>query len=68
MSNYEPCLPWKNKGEYPIDNEGVLYVSPYWKKALALAEKRRKQKVHLGDVIILTIVFSVILYFIKGYS
>lgn len=68
MSNYDSCKPWKEKGEYPIDHEGVLYISPYWKKALALADKRRKQKVHLGDVLILTTVFSVILYFLKEYN
>lgn len=55
---YEPCQPWKEKGEYPVDEEGVLFVSPYWSRALSLAEKRRKKKFYVADVFIVgTMIF-----------
>ena len=67
MNNYEPCRPWKDKGEYPVDSEGVLYVSPYWKKALALAEQRRKQKIYMVDVIIVMSVMATLLHYGREY-
>ena len=54
---YESCQPWKEKGEYPVDEEGVLFVSPYWSRALALAEKRRNKKFYFADLVIICSVF-----------
>ena len=53
MKNVYP--EWKPKGEYPTDEEGVLLVSPYWKKALQLAEEKRSKKIYLADVFIVTV-------------
>ena len=43
---------WKPKGEYPTDEEGVLFISPYWKKALQRAEEKRSKKICMADVFI----------------
>lgn len=65
MKYQERCLPWKDKGEYPVDDEGVLLISPYCKKALALAEKRRKKKVYPVDVIIVSTLITMAYYLVK---
>lgn len=53
---------FKSKGEYPLDEEGTLYVSPYWKKAMMLKEEKRNKKIYLSDILI--VLFGVgILYF-----
>lgn len=63
---YESCQPWKEKGEYPVDEEGVLFVSPYWSRALALAEKRRNKKFYFADLLIVCTMFSIVYYVIRA--
>lgn len=35
---------WKPKGEYPTDEEGVLFISPYWKKLYNEQKKNAVRK------------------------
>ena len=49
---------WKEKGEYPIDEEGVLYISPFWKKANQLKEERAAKKIYAADIFIILVVVS----------
>ena len=65
---YESCQPWKEKGEYPVDEEGVLFVSPYWSRALALAEKRRKKKFYFTDLLIVCTMCSLMYYALRAVN
>jgi hypothetical protein len=49
---------WKEKGQYPIDDEGVLLIGPFWKKTMKLAEEKRNKKIYLSDVFIVVVGFA----------
>ena len=42
----------KRKGQYPVNEEFVLQVSPYWGRALRLADDRKARKFYLLDLFI----------------
>ncbi|MDY0188899.1 MAG: hypothetical protein RBR16_13365 [Syntrophus sp. (in: bacteria)] len=42
----------KRKGQYPVDEEYVLQVSPYWSRALQLVDDRKARKFYLWDLFI----------------
>ena len=54
---------WKEKGQYPLDDEGVLIIGPYWKKTTEKAKEKRDKKLYLSDVFIVVSGIS-LLYFI----
>lgn len=57
---------WKEKGEYPIDEEGVLRISPYWSRAVSLSAKRRNQKIFVMDVFIVVVGMALLYYGYMG--
>ena len=55
---------FKPKGEYPLDEEGTLYVSPYWKKAMMLKEEKEQKGIHMVDVFIGAVILSFLSFFL----
>ena len=57
---------WKEKGEYPVDEEGILHVSTYWKRALRLKEKKEQKKIYFADIFIIVCILSFFSLICKG--
>lgn len=57
----------KRKGTLPVDADGTLQIAPYWGAAMELAEKKRKKKIYLLDVLIIVAAMSMIYAGLEKY-
>ena len=67
MARYVLCEHCKTKGRYPVDSECVLYISPYWSQALALAEKKKDRKSPVRSYYVGALVFVLLLFLCDNF-